>query len=101
MTTLWSAGPASCFDCRSWNGETVVFVSASGDTHALSVQASLVLAMLLESPEAARSAPAWLDIIFPADDQSPADEADGKDDDKLEQLLLGLEKIGVVRRQPA
>lgn len=95
--------PPACFDWRAWDDEAVVFVHASGDTHALGPAASALLLAMLRDGGPARQAPAWLALITDAAPGEPAtaDTAPITDAEALafEQVLLGLERIGLVVRQ--
>ncbi len=88
MRPTWRAAPAGAFDWRDWDGQTVVYVHASADTHALSPPASAVLAAMLEQPQDERTTAQWLERLgLPADD-----EAD------LDGVLQSLATTGVVVR---
>jgi PqqD family protein of HPr-rel-A system len=91
LTSRWCPVPLGAFEWRQWDDEAVVYVHATGDTHALGPEASALLTALRARPEECRTAAEWLE---PAglDPASP-------DDDAAEQLLRQLELIGLVRRQ--
>lgn len=98
MLERWQAAPGEQLELRQWDGETVVFVTSTGDTHALSPAASLVLATMLDDAEAARPADEWLRVAA-ADGNVSQDGVDDAERLAFEQLLLGLEAIGAVRRR--
>lgn len=90
MTSRWRLAPPGAFEWRQWDDEAVVFVHASGDTHALNAEASALLAALRADPAAARTAAQWL--------ESAGYDTATPDDDAAEQLMAQLEAIGLVRR---
>lgn len=90
MTSRWRLAPPGAFEWRQWDDEAVVFVHASGDTHALNAEASVLLGALRADPSAARTAAQWLERAG-YDTATP-------DDDAAEQLMAQLEAIGLVRR---
>ncbi len=90
MTPRWCLVPRGAFEWRQWDDEAVVFVHATGDTHALGAEASAMLAALRARPDEARTAAQWL--------ESAGFEAAASDDDAAEQLMTQLELIGLVRR---
>jgi PqqD family protein of HPr-rel-A system len=90
LTLRWRLAPPGAFEWRQWGDEAVVFVHASGDTHALSAEASALLAALRAQPQAERSAAQWL--------ESAGYDLAAPDDDAAEQLMGHLEAIGLVLR---
>lgn len=83
----WRGVPPGAYEWRQWDDEAVVFVHATGDTHALSAQASAVLATMRAHPGETRAAAGWLGT----------DSAAGGDPSPL---LEGLLAIGLVQRAP-
>ena len=71
----------------------MVFVHATGDTHALSAEASAVLAAMRSHPGQAHATPEWLRIAGCTAEAGP-----GAPDDSL---MPGLAAIGLVRRSPS
>lgn len=90
MTPRWRLAPPGAFEWRQWADEAVVFVHATGDTHALNAEASALLAALRGQPDAERSAAQWL--------ESAGYDMAASDDEAAEQLMGHLESIGLVRR---
>ena len=98
MADLWHLNPDETFDFRSWDGEMVVFVHATGDTHALSVDASSLILTMREHPQAGLDGEAWLALAAGSDGCELAPEARMCDGMAVESLLAGLAAIGLVRR---
>lgn len=98
---LWCAREDAAFDWREWDDEMVLFVHATGDTHALGPASSAVLATLLEHRGSLRTASAWYALMGGGErDQAGAVERSALADVlAFEQLLTGLEGIGVVRHE--
>lgn len=90
MTLRWRLAQPGAFEWRQWDDEAVVFVHATGDTHALNVEASALLGALRTDADAARTAAQWL--------ESAGYDLAAPDDDAAEQLMGHLETIGLVRR---
>ena len=84
--------PAGAYDWREWAGEAVVFVHATGDTHALSAQASALVAAMRRHPDEAHTTAGWLVIAGRA--------VDAGDSESEDSLMQGLLAIGLVRRSP-
>jgi len=80
----------SAFEWRQWAGEAVVFVHATGDTHALSADASALMSAMLKQDTEPRSAAQWLDVAG----------YDGAADHDAGALMAHLESIGLVQRHP-
>ena len=70
----------------------MVFIHATGDTHALSIHASGVMSAMRSRPDLALSAHDWYAQAFGAD---AADAEPG------EEMMKGLEAIGLVQRGPS
>jgi PqqD family protein of HPr-rel-A system len=92
---LWVALDSGHCDSHRWGDETVVYVLATGETHALGPGHSAVLDLLLESPGSARAARQWLALL--ADDGERQDAADLA---AIRSALIDLHRIGVVERRP-
>jgi PqqD family protein of HPr-rel-A system len=93
---LWSALDSSHYDSRLWGDDRVVYVLATGETHALGPAPSATLALLLENPGKAHAAADWLALM--------ADDGEGLAADDLAAIssaLADLHRIGVVLRRPA
>lgn len=98
----WGVAQASAFDSRQWGDDIVLYVVATGETHALVPAQSATLALLLEHPGTAVSASRWLHLM--SDDSSlpgPSDQEDQADLIALQEALNYLHHIGVVERLPA
>lgn len=91
-TSRWTVAAVGAFEWREWGGEAVVFVHASGDTHALSAEATALVAAMRAEPWAERSAAQWLDAA--------GFEATSTVNKDAEELMGRLETIGLVRRPP-
>jgi hypothetical protein len=89
-SSQWQVASGGSFSWRQWAGLAVVFVHATGDTHALSTEATAVLARMIERADTALYAAEWMADIFPQFDQ--------EDFSVFEELLSGLAVTGVVRR---
>jgi hypothetical protein len=79
----------------------VLFVHATGDTHALGPAASAALATLLEQQGISRTADAWYELLAGEELNMP-DVGQGQTSagvSAFEQLLAGLEGIGVVSHE--
>jgi len=82
----WCVAPAACYEWRDWDGQAVVFVHATGDTHALSPEATSLLVVMRARSNETHATPAWMQFANLAD-------GDG------EALMQGLAAIGLVRYQ--
>jgi hypothetical protein len=94
----WCASDASCFDRRSWDDDIVVYVLATGETHALAAAHSATFSLLLEHAGQPRTAADWLALMVeeaPSGDGSQPDLAERW---ALDQALADLHRIGVVDR---
>lgn len=90
MTTRWRGIAPNDYEWREWASEAVVFVHATGDTHALSAEASAVLGAMRVHPDEALTPPEWLTLAGYASDS---------DDVELDETIMqGLLTIGLVRR---
>ena len=98
----WRVVDTGGFDSRQWGDDIVLYVAATGETHALAPAHSATLALLLEQPGPPRTAAEWL-ALMPGDiepDASPAQQDDA-DLNAIDQALADLHRIGVVERLPA
>jgi hypothetical protein len=99
---LWRAAPAGAFDIRQWDGDVVLYVFSSGETHALSPVFSASLLTLLEEPGQLQPVDYWMAAMSRG---ATADEwpnmQDKADLDALTGVLTDLQGIGVVERFPA
>jgi hypothetical protein len=98
----WGVVRPAAFDSRQWGDDIVLYVVATGETHALVPAQSATLALLLEHPGTAVSAPRWLNLMS-ADSSLPAAsvQEDQADLIALQEALNYLHHIGVVERVPA
>ena len=83
-----------------WDQEAVVYVHATGATHALSPSASAVLATLLEHPGEWLSCEAWLAALSAGDADEAFGPSDAEDLRSLRAVLDELESIGLAVRHP-
>ncbi len=102
----WRVADATCFDSRQWDEEVVLYVLATGETHALAPAQSATLSLLQEHPDLPRTVPDWLALMSgDADsaDRPPAQQLllDEADLQALAQALQDLHSIGVVERLSA
>jgi len=88
LTTRWGSVPLDAYEWREWDGEAAVFVHATGDTHALSADASALLAAMRNRLELELPASEWLALAL---------EAGASDEGYEDVLMQGLETIGLVR----
>ncbi len=100
MALTWGAAPPSHFDWREWDGDIVVFVAATGDTHELGPEGSTLLGAMLGHPGAWHRAEVWLSMTTTEVDGSPATDFTDGELRAFEHLLASLQRIGVVS-QPA
>ena len=92
---VWCAAPDGAFEWREWDGLIVAFVHATGDTHALSPDGSIVLGHMIEHRHTRLSAEAWWQrMTAEAERSHPANE----DLEGFQRLLVGLESFGLVQR---
>lgn len=77
--------PAGSYEWREWAGQAVVFVHATGDTHALSLEATSLLAAMRAFPDQRLPASCWVQL-------ARLDAAEGDYD---ESLMRALEAIGL------
>jgi PqqD family protein of HPr-rel-A system len=82
-----------------WDQEAVVYVHATGATHALSPSASAVLATLLEHPGECLSCEAWLAALSAGDADEDLGPSDTEDLKSLHVVLDELESIGLAVRR--
>jgi hypothetical protein len=101
----WRAADRAAFDMRQWDGEVVLYVLASGETHALPPSHSASFLTLLEQAPVAQPAAYWLVALSAGEvpDGSPAGPGAHDDADLavLTGVLNDLHGIGVVERLPA
>jgi hypothetical protein len=99
---LWAAADARCFDSRQWADDIVLYVVATGETHALAPAHSATLALLLAHPDAPRTADQWLRLMA-EEGESGADLAplDPAEQVAVQGALADLHHLGVVQRLPA
>lgn len=84
--------PGAACERREWDGEAVVFVHASGDTHALSVEASALLAAMSGQAGPPRAAVQWLALAgFDIEGPDPDAQADA--------LMAQLGATGLIERE--
>lgn len=84
----WCVAQAASYEWREWDGQAVVFVHATGDTHALSPDATTLLVAMRARSDESHPTAAWVQVAGLLD-------GDG------EALMQGLAAIGLVRyRQP-
>ncbi len=98
----WAVVDSSHFDHRQWGDELVLYVVATGETHALGVAHSASMALLMEHPGMARTAAQWLALMTDEDPSEvnqplPQDSADLV---VLDGALADLRRLGVVERLP-
>ena len=95
--THWRSIQPAAFDSRSWDGETVLYVLATGQTHGLDKTTSAVLATLMEHRGVARPAQGWLELMIASDggEHGPgtAEETQAVDD-----ALMVLHRLAVIER---
>ncbi len=98
---LWRAADPGGFEIRQWDGEVVLYVLASGETHALTLTHGAAFLTLLEQPGAGHPAGYWL-AAMSAGDVPPShwDIQDAADLEVLTGVLADLHAIGVVERWP-
>jgi hypothetical protein len=99
---LWAAVDPRRFDSRQWGDDIVLFVVATGETHALAPAHSATFALLLAHPDGPRSAAQWLSLLV--DDDDPGARAAPPDAAELvavQGALADLQQLGVVERLPA
>lgn len=91
-------GVASSIGCslRSWDGEAVVYLEATGETHRLRQPAFAVWRVMLDQTGLFQSSPVWLQTIFPDGETAPDESAD--DLEAFERLLHELERVGLITR---
>ncbi len=92
----WRLLAPGCFDHRAWSGEIVVYVHATGETHALDGLASTVLAALIRAPGSQVDADGplgWLDPDAEAGEVPTPDERA-----QLQAVFCTLERLGLVER---
>jgi hypothetical protein len=100
----WRAADRAAFDMRQWDGEVVLYVLATGETHALPPIHSASFLTLLEQAPSTQPATYWLAAMSAGEvpDGSPAGGAhDAADLAVLTGVLTELHGIGVVERHPA
>ena len=92
---LWRARPLAVADRRVWGDQTVLYVLASGETHALDEAASAVLGTLTEHPGTAATAEDWLQRLLRSsvEDDEPVLQEELA---ACEAALMLLEKLGVI-----
>lgn len=92
---------------RQWDNDVVLYVLATGETHALGPAHGAALGVMLAHPGGPRTATQWLRVM--ADDEPGADGALSAESEQAEQaelavlagVLADLQRIGVVQRLPA
>ncbi len=99
MARVWRLAPAGAFESRFWDAQAVVYVHATGDTHALSDDASALLSLIMRSEGRSESSQGWLrELLAPegdADDAADGTVAPG-DLAGFEQLLDSLSAVGLL-----
>jgi hypothetical protein len=99
---LWAAAAACGFDSRQWGDDIVLYVVATGETHALAPAHSATLGLLLAHPGAPRTAAQWLNLMVDegesGGDQAPPEPAELA---AVYGALADLQQIGVVERLAA
>ncbi len=93
---LWVALDSRFYDSRRWGDDVVVYVLATGETHALGPAHSATLDLLLEDTAHPREAAQWLARM--ADDGEGQDAADLA---AIRAALADLHRIGVIERRLA
>ncbi len=91
---MWAAAAQADFEWREWDGEAVVYVHATGDTHALSAEASTVLIAMMERPGETWPTRTWMALVMPG--AAGADDLAEEEVLEFEHLLAGLRQVGVV-----
>jgi hypothetical protein len=99
---LWAAAEPRCFDLRQWADDIVLYVVATGETHALAPAHSATLTLMLAHPTAPRTAEQWLRLMV-EEGEAGAGEAplDPAERIAIDGALAELQHIGVVERLPA
>lgn len=96
--TRWSIEPSGAFDHRLWDGEAVVYVCCTGDTHALDPAASLVFSTLLAAPNASLTSAEWLVRLIESDEASgDGSLASPEELQAFEAALVRLSHLRVVK----
>jgi hypothetical protein len=99
---LWAAADALGFDSRQWDDDIVIYVVATGETHALAPAHSATLTLLLAHPGALRTAAQWLSLMDDeAESGADAVQRDEAELTAVQGALADLHRIGVVERLPA
>jgi hypothetical protein len=93
---VWAPAPQGTYEIRAWSGQAVVFVARTGDTHCLDAAASALIGLMREQGPVGRSSAQWLRLFLGED--GAEDEPAAADTQRLEELLAGLEGIGLVTR---
>lgn len=99
---FWRAADVSTFDTRQWDEDLVLYMLASGETHALAWAHSATFLTLLEQPGTAQTASYWLAAMSAEDETAAAPHKDDATDlQALVKVLADLHSIGVVERLSA
>ncbi len=98
---VWRVVDAAGFDSRQWGDDIVLYVAATGETHALGSANSSTLALLLEHAGMAHTARQWLHLMTdePGFD-STNEQQDQADLIAIQDALNDLHRIGVVLKEP-
>lgn len=99
--TRWALRPDAEFEWRDWDGDVVVFVTATGDVHALSPVAGLMLKTMLQHRGAFHPAGFWLDQLAGGAEAEAAEPATEAELQACVDLLRGLHHIGLVEQRDA
>jgi hypothetical protein len=101
---LWSLVDAGAFDARIWADGAVVYVAATGETHALTAAAGAVLQRMRECGVRSGSVSDWLLALDP-DEGEGEDRAQAEPDplpqadvDLLARVFEGLQRIGLLQQ---
>jgi hypothetical protein len=99
---LWAAATTRGFDSRQWGDDIVLYVVATGETHALAPAHSATLSLLLANPGTPRRAAEWLGLMLDEGEsgaaKAPPEPAELA---ALYGALADLQHIGVVERLSA